>query len=307
MSHAARPAVLALSALTAAFAVLAAPPCAAARADEVLLTNGGKLEGKATRVGDRVVVETTGGTMRLDAKEVKSITVAPTKDDLYRERVAAAAPKDAAGHLAMADWCKSQGLGALETKHLRTVVELDPDHEAARARLGYVRYDGRWLTDDEYHRARGFVKVAGEWVSADEIVRRESERRAAEAMQTHVRKIRNAVAKMSSPRRKVRLDGKVSLQEYAEKIGDASLGQFAADVAGYYNASWRAIRDEWEGASTATVEVRATSATLKRPIPVIETSLGGFSTPVRIQLPEMSIVSVRTTARVPITIELDDE
>lgn len=279
---------------------------ASARADEILLSNGKKLEGKARREGDRVLVEVPGGSVALDAKEVQSITVGPTREDRYKERLAAAPPKDVAAHVALADWCKAEGLPSHERKHLQAVLELDPDHAATRARLGFVRHDGRWMTDDEYHRARGFVKVKGEWVSEDEIRIRESERRASEAMQAHVRKIQSAVAKMSSPRRKVRLDGKVGLQEYAEKIGDASLAQFASDVASYYNESWRAVKAEWEGASTATVEVRATMSQLKRPIPVIQTSLGGFSTPVRIQLPEMSIASVRTTARVPITIELDE-
>ena len=49
---------------------------ASARADDVLLANGNKLEGKARRDGEFVVIETTTGTMRLDAKDVKSITVA---------------------------------------------------------------------------------------------------------------------------------------------------------------------------------------------------------------------------------------
>lgn len=287
-------------------AFLIAASAASARADEVLLTNGGKLEGKARRDGDRVVIETSGGSVALDAKEVKSITVAPTKEDAYRERLAAAPPKDAKGHLAMADWCKGEGLTTLEKKHLQAILDADPDHAAARARLGFVRHDGQWMTDDEYHRARGFVKVKGEWVSQEEIERREAERRSAEAMQTHVRKIKDSVAKMSSPRRKVRLEGKVALQDYAERIGDPSLAQFATDVADWYNESWRVVKAEWEAAATATVEVRATMSQLKRPIPVLETSLGGFSTPVRIQLPEMSIVSVRSTVRVPITIELDE-
>jgi hypothetical protein len=279
---------------------------ASARDDDVLLANGNKLEGKARRDGEFVVIETTTGTMRLDAKDVKSITVAPTKEDVYREQLAKAAPKDAAGHIAMADWARDHGMPAFETKHLKAAIDSDPDHAAARARLGFIRYEDRWVTDDEYHLARGFVRVGGEWVSKDEILRRESERRAKEMAAAHVKRIQACVAKMSSPKRKVRLEGRVALQEYAETLSDPSLAQFATKVATYYNESWRAVKAEWEG-GTATVEVRATKSELKRPIPTIETSLGGFSTPVRIQLPEMSIVSIRTTVRVPISIELDDD
>lgn len=275
-------------------------------ADEIRLTNGRTLEGKAERVGGEVVIRSGGGEMRLDAKEVASIKTGPTKEDFYKERLAKIDAKDVAAQVGMADWCKEQGLRDLEKRHLRAVIDLQPDHEAARARLGFVRYDGRWLTLEEYYAARGFVKVGSEWISKDEIARRLAEKQAKASADAHVRKIRDAVAKMSSPRRKVRADGKHALQLYAEEIGDASLGQFASDVGKYYNEQWRAVKAEWEG-GTATVEVRATSTTLKRPIPTIETSLGAFSTPVRIQLPELSVVSIRTTARVPITIELDDE
>jgi hypothetical protein len=48
-------------------------------------------------------------------------------------------------------------------------------------------------------------------------------------------------------------------------------------------------------------------ATLKRPIPTITTSLGAFSTPVTIQLPELSVVSIKTTALIPADIELDED
>jgi hypothetical protein len=289
--------------VAAALAVLGAAP---ALADEILLANGRKLEGKAEKVGDEVVVRAAGGEIRLPAKEVAKITPGPTRDDLYRERLAKTDAKDPAALVALADWCRDQGLRDRERQHLRAVLELDPDHAAVRARLGYLRDGDRWVTDDEYHAARGFVKVGREWVSRDEIARRDAAKQAKAAMERHVRTIQACVAKMSSPLRKVRADGRVALQRYAEEISDPSLAEFATKVATFYNEQWRAVKAEIEGAGTATVEVRATNATLKRPIPTIETSLGAFSTPVRIQLPEMSVVSVRTTVRVPLTIELDE-
>lgn len=278
----------------------------AAAADEIQLANGRRLEGRAERVGDEVVVRAAGGEIRLPAREVLKITPGATKDDLYRERLAKLDAKDAAQQVALADWCRDQGLRDREREHLKAVLGIDPDHAAARARLGFVRDGDRWVTSDEYHVARGFVKVGSEWVSKDELERRTAEKTAREAAAAHVRTIQSCVSKMSSPRRKVRADGKHALQEYAERIGDPSLAEFAVQVARFYNESWRAVKAEWEGA-TATTTVRATKTELKRPIPTIETSLGANSTPVRIQLPELSVVSVRTTARIPVTIELDEE
>lgn len=282
--------------------LLAAVPAAA---DEIRLTNGRTLEGKAERVGDEVVVRSSVGEVRLPSKEVASIVVGPTREDLYRERAAKLDAKDPAQQLAFADWCRDQKLTVQEKEHLRALLAIDADHPAARARLGYVKYDGAWLTEDEYHRARGFVKVGREWVSQDEIDRKAAERSARAAMDAHLRTIRECIGKMSSHKRKTRAEGRVGLQQYAEKIGDPSLAQFATTVASYYNEAWRQVKTEWEG-GTATTTVRATSATLKRPIPTIETSLGAFSTPVRIQLPELAVVAVRTTVRMPITIELDE-
>ena len=107
---------------------------------------------------------------------------------------------------------------------------------------------------------------------------------------------------MQSMKRKPRNAAKFELQKYAESIGDLRLASFASEVEEYYDASWRAVREE-----LVKVEIRATMATLKRPIPTISTSLGASSTPVTIQLPELSIVSIKTTALIPTDIELDED
>jgi len=65
-----------------------------ALADDVHLTNGGMLEGKARRIGDKVVVETQNGTVELRVSEVKSIVVGKTRHDRYvlrRDRLIAEA------------------------------------------------------------------------------------------------------------------------------------------------------------------------------------------------------------------------
>ncbi|MCG3135784.1 MAG: hypothetical protein HMLKMBBP_03540 [Planctomycetes bacterium] len=281
-----------------------------ARADEVLLVNGGKLEGKARTVGSEVVIDTGSGEIRLAKDEVKQIVPGKTRKDLYAEKSAAldaaGTAKDPAKRMELADWCRDQKLADLEKKELRTVLVLDPDHEGARARLGYVRSDGRWMTEDEYRLSRGFVKVGTEWIAKEELERRRAIAEAERAQKEHVKTIRDCIAKMQSPLRKPRAEGKLALIRYAEKIGDTGLADFAGKVAAFYNESWRQVKAE-QDAATATVTVRATKSELKRPIPTVSTSLGAFSTPVTIQLPELSIMSVNSTVRVPIKIELDEE
>ncbi len=284
--------------------------CAAsALADDVRLTNGSTVEGRATREGDVVVVRTRAGEVRLPAAEVAEIVAGPTRFDLYearrKELEGGEQRDDADAHLALGDWCRDQRLDREARRHWQRAVELDPENRPAHGRLGHIRYDGRWLTDDEYHEARGFVRVDGKWVHRDELARERAAAAAAKAQEAHVRKVRDCVSRMASMKRRTRLLAKVELQEYAESIGDLRLASFASRVAESYNAQWARVRADLERGTVLTT-VRATHSELKRPIPTLTTSLGANSTPVTIQLPELSIVSVKTTVLVPADIELDD-
>ena len=275
---------------------------ASAAADEVLLVGGGTLVGKSERVGDDVVVTTPHGETRVKAADVKSITVGRTVWDDYADKLKATDTKDAAALVVLGDWCREKGLGVEAKQHWTSAVAIDPDQADARKRLGFIRYDDRWLTQDDYYKARGFVKVDGEWISADEARRREVARKDAETLKKHVRTIKESISKMSSMKRKTRNEGKLALQKYAEERDDLKLGAFASDVEQFYNSQWRAIREE-----LVLAQISTTNATLKRPIPTFTTSLGANSTPVTIQLPELSVVSVKTTVLVPADIELDED
>jgi hypothetical protein len=146
------------------------------------------------------------------------------------------------------------------------------------------------------------VKRGDEWIPEEEARRRDAAKIQKAAFDKHVKTIRAALTKISSMKRKTRAEGKLELQKYAESIGDTKLGSFATEVAQYMNSYWKSYRE-----ALVLVEVRATMATLKRPIPTLTTSLGAFTTPVTIQLPEVSVVSVKTTALVPADIELDED
>ena len=129
----------------------------AAAADEVLLENGGKLVGRATRAGDDVIVKTPTGEFRVPATQVKSITPGRTVWDEYDEKLKAADEKDAKAQLELGDWCKGKGLTTEGRRHWKKAIEIDPDQADARARLGYIRYEDRWLTSDECSFSTGAV------------------------------------------------------------------------------------------------------------------------------------------------------
>ena len=46
-------------------------------------------------------------------------------------------------------------------RHLERILELDPNHEAARAALGFRQKDGQWMNRDDVMASRGLVHVRG--------------------------------------------------------------------------------------------------------------------------------------------------
>lgn len=69
-----------------------------------------------------------------------------------RERTATA--DTVAGQIRLAEWCAENGLVDQARAHLSRVIELDPDHTAARQRLGFVRERGTWISRQEVFRDR---------------------------------------------------------------------------------------------------------------------------------------------------------
>lgn len=62
--------------------------------------------------------------------------------------------------LALARWCKKAKLDQQWRAHLGNVLQLNPDHQEARALLGYRLVDGIWLTPEEIERANARAAAA---------------------------------------------------------------------------------------------------------------------------------------------------
>jgi hypothetical protein len=65
------------------------------------------------------------------------------------ERQRGKCPDTVEGNLQLADWCADRKLADQERAHLTRVIDLNPDHMAARDRLGFVRQNGGWVSRDE--------------------------------------------------------------------------------------------------------------------------------------------------------------
>lgn len=61
-----------------------------------------------------------------------------------------AAEDTVAGQLQLANWCRRRGLNDQERAHLSRVIQIDPNNEVARARLGFQRDEnGKWVAAEE--------------------------------------------------------------------------------------------------------------------------------------------------------------
>lgn len=104
-------------------------------------------------------------------------SVAALKKELRDREVAA--KKDVDQLLDLADWAKEKGLVSDRRRILNDVLKIDPDNARAHDMLGFVQYDGEWVTkskaemlrrkalEDEM-KAKGYVEIGGVWVSKDE-------------------------------------------------------------------------------------------------------------------------------------------
>ncbi|MDQ7779657.1 MAG: hypothetical protein RDV41_08095 [Planctomycetota bacterium] len=137
-------------------------------ADTVVLNNGGEIAGIVTEDGDWYVVEMDAGTARIRKDEVSSVMRGRTSLHEYRERAAALADDDAAGHYQLGLWCKSEGLKKRARVEFQKAIAADSEHAEARRELGYVRHEGAWMTEDQAMEARGYVKYEGSWITREE-------------------------------------------------------------------------------------------------------------------------------------------
>jgi hypothetical protein len=117
----------------------------AAPADILHLTNGGLINGEILETSERgYKVRTVVGTVTVALDAVREIESAPSLFQEY-ERRQSEAEQTPAAQFDLAQWCEQVGLNAERRRHLLRSLELDPDHEPARAALGFVRVGELWV------------------------------------------------------------------------------------------------------------------------------------------------------------------
>ena len=135
--------------------------------DKVVLKNGGILHGTAEEIMENNqklyrVTTRDGGSIKLKRSQVAQI-FKPT--DAIREYLKRreSMQDTVDGHWEMQQWCvdnqrRDPQLQERREFHLMRIVEMDPDHEDARARLGHKEMNGVWVHWDHFMLNQGYVK-----------------------------------------------------------------------------------------------------------------------------------------------------
>ncbi|MCE9604590.1 MAG: HEAT repeat domain-containing protein [Planctomycetia bacterium] len=208
--------------LAALFAA-AAPFCSfatVASADEFVLASGGRISGEflnadqSPRLTYEVKLFSGGGVVTFDREQVQDVvrrSPAETEYEIVRHQY----PDTSAGQWALAEWCKEKKLTDLRKSHLERVIELEPNHENARAALGYNRLQGQWRTRAEHLSSLGKVQYKGQWRYPQEIEIIESKQKNEQAKQAWFGNLKRLRDKLGGTGSQAAVDGIVNIVDPA--------------------------------------------------------------------------------------------
>ena len=294
-----------------------------AAADLLVLKDGRTVEGVVQLRKDDALVLSRFGTASIPHDQIVRHVKGPSVDQQVQKHLASLAADDATGRMHLARWLKKLGRTSEATALARQVLERDPEHAAAHRLLGHERFRGRWMTPDDAQRARGLEKHGDRWYTpaewkladpahkaralADEAIARKA---------AQDRQLARLMELLVSPDPALRARARKALRALAKERGlpkervDEALKAAAAYVlrldealtkAGTLSAGGSGIRGtKLDRHGWMLADVHDDFVRLKRPIREFATTLASSPAPVRIQLPEVRVVQVRTTTAVPV-------
>jgi hypothetical protein len=125
--------------------------CAIASADVIYLNTGGVVKGKIIeRDTDSIIVVTEqGNRTEIFLSDIDRIEEGASVEEMYRDKAAKIKPGDADAHYKLGMWLKKVNYHEFAKEEFEKAVILDPDHEFARAELGYVKRKQGWILPKE--------------------------------------------------------------------------------------------------------------------------------------------------------------
>jgi len=202
-------------------------------ADVIRLKNGGEIRGTLQTAGDSgassVTITTLTGadvTVRLD--EVDFVAPRSPKVEEYETR-ARHVPHTVEAHWELSEWCRKNRLGDQRDEQLRRILDIDPDHEAARRGLGYTRHGTEWMTRHEAMLADGYIRHKGRYVTQQELDLIEKTAAQRDAEQEWFAKVRLWFGWATGRHEGRMADGIQKLQEIRDPLAIPALVRIMAD------------------------------------------------------------------------------
>ncbi len=172
-----------------------------AAADVVYLKGGGRFSGRiVVQSEERIVIDIGDGTIGFSMDRVEEIEKGPSPLEEFEARAGKLGPQDVDGWRSLAQWAVMKGLSRQARLAWEKVLAAAPDDAEARRALGFVRLDGRWVTEEESYRARGFVKYEGEWMTPAEVQLAQSSAASAQAREEASKRASDAEYKATMDR-----------------------------------------------------------------------------------------------------------
>ena len=147
--------------------------------DTIHLRSGGKLEGTLLNAEElprktyRIRLD-DGGDVTLAVTDVRSVEKLSRKQIQYRKMLKEL-PDTVEAHMQLYEFCKKQSLNRQRNFHLEQIIRINPDHAEARALLKFKRKpDGTWAKLEDIRKDAGFVRWKGKWITQEEARRAEA-------------------------------------------------------------------------------------------------------------------------------------
>ncbi len=218
-------------------AILVIGASALARADVVTLKDGRKVEGAIVeRSSLAVIVRQKLGEVRLEQAQIADITEQDDPwDQLQRLRVELGGGT-ADERYRLAAFAAEQGFEDEARRAYLAVLRVDPDHPGARAALGFVKLEGRWITRADKARADGLVEHRGQFVTPEEKARLEAEARAEADKKKAAREaaVTDARAKREAEQEEERRARRARIAAYDQELARARARERASSEYGSY-------------------------------------------------------------------------
>jgi hypothetical protein len=292
---------------------------AAAAADELHLKDGKVLSGQVTVADGGFTVIDRDRKHAGPAADVDRVVKKRCFMDEYDARLASVSKTDPDALHAFGVWLNENEWPARARVVFEEVIRLDPEHKQARAALGHKLFEGSWVTPEELNRRQGLVEFEGHWYTPHDLAALkkeiESDAEAREALrqqQEITRRLGEIVPKFATFDKDQRRKAHEELAQYADDVKSPVLRKFADDTRAYYDSLARALCLKM----TTRAQINLTETELIRPIPAVETNLGGIvriqpllfgrslilvpeTSPVAIQLPQIDIYQTQSGAEIP--------